>query len=87
MKEREQILQVIGIRTQRVRGEPSIGEMTQEPAGRTNRLPDPIHEFDAANDATITLLDHPYHGILRPCPHSTGQAQRLPSNDHPKVSR
>jgi hypothetical protein len=67
-----------------MRREPSIGEMIQEPAGRTDRLTVPIHEFDAANDATITLLDHPHRGILRPHPHSTGEAQRLPGNDPDK---
>jgi hypothetical protein len=55
-----------------VRGEPSVDQVVQEPAGRSDRLLVFVHEFDAAHDAAITLFDHSHRSSLGSVPRRLG---------------
>jgi hypothetical protein len=87
LEEREQVAKVVTIGAQRVRREPPIDHMLEEPAYHLHRTALVIQQPDLADDATFTDLDHAHRGILDSTSVRLQTTRRRPSQEPLKVSR
>lgn len=76
MRAVSQVPQVVAVGADRVRAVSRVEQVREEPADRRHFVAVVVDQYDAADDATLSLLDHPHTGLPRR--YSAHQAAALP---------